>query len=456
MMRVDWHWVFFIFVAALRMTGEAGAVVGYLALAGYVLIWPKRGISALVMAWWLSVLNPGLVSQSGFSAIGRFLVLGACAASLALRSPAWRGAPLPGGVVVLGGILLVLLLHSVLFSHAMDVSILKSVVWFLACAVTYSIWKSMKDEERQQGIDDLFRVLMVTLVLSAPLVFTNAGYFLNGVGFQGVLNQPQVLGLVAAAVSVRYFLNLVCYRNSDHFWSDALVLAMSVAFVLLSGARTAGMACFASILLVLLVSILSARRKWKLQGLKSRKFMLFLTIVLAALLINISTIQAVLEGYLSKRGFEGSLASAYAMSRGRLVDNMLENIDRYSIYGIGFGVSSNEYDRIVVRDPFLGLPISAPTEKGVLPLAILEELGVLGAMILYLISALLIKAFVNGPFTFAMAVFVVATNFAEATLMSPGGFGIVAISLMSWAYFGSNESSRRANVKGCDLTLRLR
>jgi hypothetical protein len=72
-----------------------------------------------------------------------------------------------------------------------------------------------------------------------------------------------------------------------------------------------------------------------------------------------------------------SLLEQGLSSRQGLIDAMKSNIDRYPLTGIGFGIGSTPHARSnIQRDPILGLPLMATVEKGVLPIMILEELGI--------------------------------------------------------------------------------
>ena len=44
-------------------------------------------------------------------------------------------------------------------------------------------------------------VQAVVIASSLPLILSSAGYFTNGVGFQGILNHPQAFGVYLAPVT---------------------------------------------------------------------------------------------------------------------------------------------------------------------------------------------------------------------------------------------------------------
>src|SRR5690606_115878 len=104
-------------------------------------------------------------------------------------------------------------------------------------------------------------------------------------------------------------------------------------------------------------------------------------------------------------------------SRGFLIDAMLINIANDPFRGIGFGIASFPSSMIVERDPMFGLPVGASVENGVAPLAILEEVGVFGAILVALwILVLLRKGAVGGLAAFAVCLTALALNMGENTL----------------------------------------
>src|SRR5690606_11413311 len=86
------------------------------------------------------------------------------------------------------------IVHAVLFSSVVDVSVLKAVSWTLAMATLIAAWRGLNDEERIALADRVFRGLTLLMIVSLPLLVLPVGYLRNGTGFQGVLNHPQAFG----------------------------------------------------------------------------------------------------------------------------------------------------------------------------------------------------------------------------------------------------------------------
>ena len=78
------------------------------------------------------------------------------------------------------------------------------------------------------------------------------------------------------------------------------------------------------------------------------------------------------------------LFDAFYTSRAVLYEPMIANIKENPLSGIGFGIASDYSSMKIARDPILGLPLGAPIEKGVTPIMILEEVGIIGFIIFFI------------------------------------------------------------------------
>ena len=123
---------------------------------------------------------------------------------------------------------------------------------------------------------------------------------------------------------------------------------------------------------------------------------------------------------------------------------MVANIADDPLRGIGFGIASEPSLMVVERDPVMGLPLGAAIEKGIAPLAVLEELGLVGAVLVAAwIIWLLRRGAVGGLAPFAVCLTALALNMGENTLFSPGGQGMLPLILFGWIY--ASGSSREGS-----------
>jgi hypothetical protein len=188
---------------------------------------------------------------------------------------------------------------------------------------------------------------------------------------------------------------------------------------------------------VVAASIVSGRSIRRVApGLRSKRVWGILLCVALAGVAMAPEITQTVQRYISKdRGAE-SVIDAYERSRGGLIDRMQENIAAHPWTGIGFSIATAGPETMrVQRDPVLGLPVGAPIEKGVVPLMVVEELGIFGAMWVALWVLVLLRGSARGglaPFAVCLTVFLL--NFGEATLFSAGGFGLLTHILLGWAF----------------------
>ena len=129
----------------------------------------------------------------------------------------------------------------------------------------------------------------------------------------------------------------------------------------------------------------------------------------------------------------GTLLTGLKTLGGGLIGEMWQNIKEKPFTGIGFGIASDVHEMNVQRDPLLGLPLGAPIEKGVLPVAVLEEVGLfgLGFVVAWLWSFL--RYWIRGGVVpVSVGLTILLLNMGEATLFSPGGMGLLSLILIGW------------------------
>lgn len=117
-----------------------------------------------------------------------------------------------------------------------------------------------------------------------------------------------------------------------------------------------------------------------------------------------------------------TLAEAFTSSRQGLIDECLDDFKLNPLLGMGFQVSR---DTPIMMAGQKGLILSSPIEKGVLPLMVLGETGVVGAIVF---AGFLITFYIgcaNRKFyvTSSLMTLFLTINMGEATFFSPGAAG---------------------------------
>jgi len=427
-----------VLAIVMRIASTPTANFSYLVIASYALLGRAQAIQALALSWLFGMLNPGIAAEATWSSTGRYAVLAAAAVSVFYRSGVWlrpTRISWPVQMTLLLGVFLVV--HSLLFSSIKDVSVLKAISWTLAASTLLAAWSGLSVNERNNVSRQLFAGLIILLVCSLPLLSMPVGYLRNGTGFQGVLGHPQVFGPTMALLGA-WAAGRILSERKPSWWFVALFVACLI-LVVLSEARTAGISLMlgVAIAIIFAYSFSGGSIRKALPGLRGKRIYIVACLTLVLLLVNGAMFSQKLDAYISKSGRADvtSIAEAYALSRGPKIEDMWVNIQDKPFLGIGFGIASKPEQMQVVRDPLLGLPIGASIEKGVLPLAVLEELGVLGFLLVALWLWNLIRcAARRGGFTSLTVLFVaLLINMGESVLFSPGGMELLVLIMIGWA-----------------------
>lgn len=437
-LRMSWAEVLFLVgTLALRLAPSPYAGLAYVAIAIYAIGGYRRALWALAMTWLFTLLNPGIVQDLSVSSVGRYVVLaGAGLGVLIANLRSIRDGRMSKTVMLTCVFGAYIVLHALVVSPFPDVSVLKATSWTVATATILSAWRGLGRARSEHLLNELYSGLVALVLCSVPLIWfmLPLGYLRNGMGFQGLLNHPQVFGVTAAVVGVRGVGFIM--QEPKPSWKHLALMGASVALVVISKARVAGLSMIlAPLLAVGSLVVMGRHRPTSIApGLASpRVFAMLAMLMIVGVFMWPSAVQ-VGQGFLSKRGDSVGIAEAYKSSRGALLRNMLANIGSSPFRGIGFGIASDPSSMMIARDAYLNLPSAAAVEKGIAPVAVLEELGVFGfllsgAWVLLLAS----RAFRNGVASLSILYCVLLVNFAESSLFSLGGMGLLLMILLGWA-----------------------
>lgn len=440
--RVDgWMLGCLLGVIFLRVASESTASISYLFLAAFALFGRAQAIQALALSWLLTMLNPGLAPEANGLSVGRYLVILAAAISVGLRNAISLdlGIRRVNFYTLLLGIFV--LAHSFFFSAAIDVSVLKICAWVTVLLTLFSAWQNLAAQERAILFGQLQRLLILLMLLSLPfLLVPSIGYLRNGEGFQGLLNHPQAFGPTAALLGTLVGGRILGERKPR--WRDIGLLGLCLVLVILSGARTAGLAMVLGLVgaAVLCPIFAGLPRSRVTPGLRSTRFRGVLVLCFLVVLVAGPALVNQISSYLFKQSDASTLLDAADASRGALVQKMIANIQKNPFTGIGFGIASNPNEMEVERDPILGLPLSAVVEKGVMPIAVVEELGLFGAVIISCWLFMILRRGARGGVQkFAVLITLLMVNFGEAMFFSVGGMGMLLLILLSGAVVGESR-----------------
>lgn len=148
-----------------------------------------------------------------------------------------------------------------------------------------------------------------------------------------------------------------------------------------------------------------------------------------AILIVVAAIMQLSAGGISKwlrkadvNSDDRGLVEAITSTRMGLVELNMADFNKNRLLGVGFQVNEDSVKHLRAQGSFV---ISAPIERGVLPLAILAEGGILGAISFIIFLIIFYGGCFRQGFVATMTLFTVylELNFSEMTFFSPNGGG---------------------------------
>jgi hypothetical protein len=424
--------IFTVGIAALAASPAVGAAVlgGCVAAA---LIGPVQAVQALMVATLVAYGNPAIIKPSPAEGVLLRLVLLAAivrlvptirSSDLRLVWPVWLFSIAEA-------------FSSLQESPALLISLMKVAELFCGVTAVLIAYNHVKPSQLA-GLHRWLITLGLTVIGLSGLTLVRPGIALGGDGgLQGLLNQPQALGIFLAPFAAWAITGvLLMKRRATRL--ELIIALFVVALIILSKARTAGFGAGAGVMAVIVSRVVGRRRQGQAK--------LGKPILVTGLACGVLAVLAATTGQVSKiatdfayKGTAGKAASlneAFYASRGGGAVGEWNDFLQKPLLGNGFGVyPDGEFPAGVVY--FDGIPISAPIEKGFLPTAILQEGGALGGGLLTLVIALLCRrAWRNTDLRWrAMFVACLAINAGECVFMSPGGIGMFDWLLLSLAMF---------------------
>jgi len=290
-------------------------------------------------------------------------------------------------------------------------------------------WSGLNVLEHRRMQKWIVRLLLLIALLSVPTLFIQEiGFARNNYGFQGILAHPQIFGPTIAMLAAIIFGQLFEKNNKSSIFLIILVLFCGW-LIFLSKARTAGLGLFLALATSLLIFFILNlfKKKLLLSIFKSRSVFYISIIIIIFILFGSETSQLISKFITKSESDVSGIYDAYKLSRFILFEKILINIDKNFMTGIGFGIASDPSTMFVQRDPIFNIPISASTEKGMVFLMMLEEVGIfIFIFFIMWLSYIFFKAFKNGLKGLIVFFTIIFLNFGESTFFSMGGLGLLS------------------------------
>jgi hypothetical protein len=251
-------------------------------------------------------------------------------------------------------------------------------------------------------------VLLTVALANIGVVTSQSSYVASNALFQGLFNQPQVMGVIAALIMAFTGLPLSIKSAGYLPW---VTVSLAILLCVLSGSRT-GLLATASVLVATII--------FEAQGVSRKLIRLVIAISIIGLIVTSGTLTPLLFKY-----SERTLGDEFKASRAALVTDSWNNFLTSPFFGIGHGMPSSS---AATPEPIIKLEsavTSKPVEKGFIVTAILEELGLVGMTLLFVLFGRPFLASITTQSGRRISIAVLVVNFGEATLTSVGGLGAI-------------------------------
>lgn len=444
--------IFCLYIVLVRIT--SGAFLGIMSVMG--MVWAFNGkvgkaISIYVMIAFMVIMNPNILPKVGIM-YGLGLRVGPLLLGLALVCKGFSSHSrrrLPLGVMLA---YLVVAIISSINGWSPRISYMKLAnfaVFFVG------IWLGTQSLEYDRlGIGVLrstFFALAVFLIIGSvalmpfPALSTMSGLqqmqftgnlaVLNkileeaAIGgemflFCGVTMHSQALSPMLACIFAWLACDLL-FVEERFRWPHVILIALSLPLMYKTRSRVALLTLTVSLLLIYFylprhIAMRSFVRRWMGS-------MLSVFGIVVVVLVVISEVQSdAISKWMRKTddldADRRSLSEAFTASRQGLVEECMSDFRRNPVFGSGFQVSWFTEELAQGQG---GLVLTSPIEKGVLPLMVLGETGLVGEIVFI---AFLFSFFSGGRcrrlyITVTMMCVLLVTNLGEATFFSPGGIG---------------------------------
>jgi len=418
--------------AALFIPG-AGAAIALGLLCVFSLFGVDRAIKALLVSALATFANPAVFHTQVHVAEFKWLLLlfGLWATIKAPRT----NFRYPAGIIVSAALFLgTAAFVSLLFGLSPALSMFKLASFALGLVTTFRLAARTKTDI-EEWTNFLIVFWLWVVAVSLPLLFISAGSggprATGDFGFQGVISHPQSFAVLIAALPAIAFLRSLTTPGKMAFaWM--LVGAVGIFMLFESRARTGMLACFLSSAVTVLVYLSKgSRNRMRVVGRLIALFFVSLLIVLMSGGAIIVAVQSALHKHTNTgQELDWSMATVAQLlnSRKAQINQQTEVVNEEPFTGTGFGVQNTGQVEHAgePESSFMGIPLSSPNEPGFLPLAVLAQVGVAGALFFWIGICCLFSAVLKGRRPEAMGLFTVllAVNLGEAIGFSFGGLGL--------------------------------
>ena len=341
-------------------------------------------------------------------------------------------------------------------SYFPSISVLKVISFFIGAFTLLACFWSTR-HLKSYWRSWFYTLAAFSVIAGVFAFFAGMGYARTENGFQGIWRHPQMAGPINAVLAAFFFGE---YLQNKRNRSKVLILCVlgSLVYVFISGARTAAVSLALGLFLAGIIVLLRKRRKMLISRFLFNPLVGTFCIALVIGLVSFTTELKTAFVEFAQKGDVGATNASelFEESRGSRIQASLDNFKSSPFFGIGFGVPSSFELPTGRIQSTLGITTSASSEKGFMPSAILEESGLIGAILLFLLfvglSAPIHKqGDLSVVWMYWSALFI---NVGAAILYSMGGLGFFVWFIVAYCYTQSVPDPRVSPSKHSNRPLR--
>lgn len=418
----------FIFMAS-------GSHLASLVVCLGLLIWSLRNCASVVQS--LSLLVPISTlswnfSPDEFDGRLKWIILFIAAGSAvyhSLRSYAGirnadgrSGYSLPRWLLTFGLFIIIIGMLSVVDSRSTELSIFKLITFAVG---VIAVMAAFADRRLNMAycLSWLFTLFVMVLALSFLMLPSGRAWLPRTTYFMGILNQSQALGIYTVPFTT--FLLVKWFTSQTKMtWLEITAALAGMTAIFLTNSRTSASSVVFALIMLLVLGLFRATPEH--QSFRRRFLPAIFMLGLGLFILDTLTAGGFVkrfEGFVQKGGVE--VTSVFA-TREEKFDEALEAYTKHTLTGVGFGMNLGKEEIEVKRDPYFGMPITAPVEAGVMYMAMPAQIGVIGLIpFLIFFVAFATPIARDGPLPIiGMALSALMTNAGEYTFFSVGGMGL--------------------------------
>jgi O-antigen ligase len=416
--------------------GNAGAAAFFGILTVMIVRSPSAAFLALMLSGLGLVTNTAIVPKNAVWTIARLAILFVCLARFTIDLVQSRGSlvaqPYFIALILFSAAAATCSLVSGYFVH---IALLKLVSFTVGMTALFGGLQVL----RHQRVDLTPWFMSITAVIAINgvlMLVMGAGYGLLADGnpqlfFKGPFYHANACGPVTALLGV-LLVSTWLYGPHRGRWICLAVAVPLLAFIWLSRSRTGALSFVVGLTVVFLLTYMPAAKRFvrgKLTMSRGSLAAAAAGLALVAVMFDLATQRTLarsIQGFFTKYAMDAEGGSVLS-TRQALIESSWQQFLERPLFGLGFQVSLDPY--FVENASFL----TAPVEKGFLPTAVLEEVGIFGGLPFVLFLSMLVGSLWRrrNAVGLAMLLTYLLTNLGEVTLFAFGGSGLFCWTLVA-------------------------